>query len=292
VYLADVEIPAESLDDWQKDTSQIELFRESRWFTRGWTLQELIAPRHLYFYSASWQRLGMRSDLLGLLEDITLIDRSTLAHGNVKQISVARRIHWVSGRQTSREEDLAYCMLGIFDVNMTLIYGEGMEKAFNRLQEQILRNSDDQSLFAWSKGNQESLLATDPTCFIDCGNIEARQMHRLSRNLPISTLGGLAMRFIFATKRDWNEDPAYYSEDRSVDGILVLACETGPFPGFYPAFEILYRPYRNEALFGRQLKISFSSPEKDWDFDGPMPAGRWLDNSRHVHRMSDTGDGK
>jgi hypothetical protein len=279
VFLGDVGIKEYSVDNWHKDTFNIQLFRESRWFTRGWTLQELIAPRHLYFYSSSWKRLGMRSDLLGLLEDITSIDRSTLAHGNVKQISVARRMHWASGRKTSREEDLAYCLLGIFDVNMTLIYGEGLQKAFYRLQEQILKYSDDQSLFAWSDGNQESLLATDPTCFSTCGNIAARQMHGLPRNLPTATLEGVTMRFIFAAKRNWNQDLAYYSEDRSVDGILVLACEIGPFPGFYPAFEILYRPYRNEALFGRRLMISFSSPEKEWDLDGPMPTRRWSDNS-------------
>jgi hypothetical protein len=91
------------------------------------------------------------SDLAKPIAAATGIDTETLLNKNVQlsQISIARRMSWAALRETTRLEDLAYCLLGIFDVNMPLLYGEG-EKAFIRLQEEIMRSSDDQSLFAWT----------------------------------------------------------------------------------------------------------------------------------------------
>ncbi|KAJ2985777.1 hypothetical protein NUW58_g5354 [Xylaria curta] len=120
----------------------------SRWFSRGWTLQELIAPKNIMFYSSNWTVLGSKSELENWLQEITGIDALVLSTGNFSQVCVAKRMAWAANRDTTRVEDRAYSLMGIFDVNMPLIYGEG-EKAFLRLQQEIMRVSDDQSLFAW-----------------------------------------------------------------------------------------------------------------------------------------------
>ncbi|KAL6808235.1 heterokaryon incompatibility domain-containing protein [Trichoderma camerunense] len=124
-------------------------FGHSRWFTRGWTLQELIAPRRLEFYNRSWENIAEKTAIAKELEEITGIDAIVLDGSDpLQQVSVGRRLSWAANRETTREEDLAYCLLGLFDVNMPLIYGEG-GKAFLRLQEHILQQSDDHTIFAW-----------------------------------------------------------------------------------------------------------------------------------------------
>ncbi|RYP71079.1 hypothetical protein DL771_005013 [Monosporascus sp. 5C6A] len=121
----------------------------SRWFTRGWTLQELIAPAEVVFYSMDWDHIGTKSELSASISSITKIDAPFLDSKNLLSTSLAQRMSWAAHRETSRTEDIAYCLLGIFDVNMPLIYGEGM-KAFQRLQEEIIKSYPyDYSLFAW-----------------------------------------------------------------------------------------------------------------------------------------------
>ncbi|KAH0430255.1 het and ankyrin domain protein [Colletotrichum camelliae] len=122
--------------------------KTTRWFTRGWTLQEFIAPEEVIFFSASWKRIGNKKWHLPILESITGIDQSILRMDNLQDVSVAEKMKWIGNRQTTKKEDLAYCMLGIFDVNMPLLYGEG-DKAFTRLQEEIMRHSDDVTIFLW-----------------------------------------------------------------------------------------------------------------------------------------------
>lgn len=136
-YLSDVECRAE--DVWS-----------SRWMTRGWTLQELIAPSRLEFYGSAWRHLGhLSGDLAIQLEGFTGIPREVLTkHSPPTDWSVAQRMSWASRRQTTRLEDRAYCLLGLFDVSLPLIYGEG-ERAFVRLQEEIIARSTDHSIFAW-----------------------------------------------------------------------------------------------------------------------------------------------
>lgn len=124
----------------------------ARWFTRGWTLQELIAPKNVVFYIKGWNYVGNKMSMKEKLSRITGIDEHTLLTQNLEAVSVARRMSWAAKRVTTRLEDMAYCLLGIFDVNMPLLYGEG-EKAFVRLQEEIMKDSEDQSLFAWRPTN-------------------------------------------------------------------------------------------------------------------------------------------
>lgn len=125
-------------------------FANSRWFSRGWTLQELIAPSELMFYDARWNPINDKRSLRHVLELITLVDEETLVDSTkVVSKSVWERMSWAAERDTTRVEDIAYCMLGIFDVSMPLIYGEGY-KAFQRLQEEITRKTGDVSILLWS----------------------------------------------------------------------------------------------------------------------------------------------
>jgi hypothetical protein len=143
-YLSDVSVTTTG----PVDLSQSK-FSLSRWFTRGWTLQELIAPSEVIFWSAEWHYLGTRAGLGDIISSITGIETKFLAGADLYTASTAKKMYWASYRQTARLEDRAYSLLGIFDVNMPLIYGEGA-KAFRRLQEEILRvYPEDHSIFAW-----------------------------------------------------------------------------------------------------------------------------------------------
>ncbi|TLS27165.1 hypothetical protein PpBr36_04773 [Pyricularia pennisetigena] len=127
--------------------------RTSRWFARGWTLMELLAGRDLVLYSTGWEVLGTRRGLAGVISSLTGIDEAVLAGRDaVGAVSVSRRMSWAAGRSTTRAEDAAYCLLGLFGVNMPLMYGEGMRSAFRRLQGEILRAHPlDHTLFAWGE---------------------------------------------------------------------------------------------------------------------------------------------
>lgn len=155
----------------------------SRWFTRGWTLQELIAPDEVLFYDMNWRFLGSRGDLASVITSATKIPKHVLDRPRqevedvLQSASIAQRMNWAAERVTTREEDIAYCLMGIFDINMPLLYGEG-QKAFFRLQEAILYASKDQSILAFrhpdTKTKREILcdgfspvLAPDPSYFCD-----------------------------------------------------------------------------------------------------------------------------
>ncbi|KAI0437277.1 heterokaryon incompatibility protein-domain-containing protein [Xylaria telfairii] len=180
----------------------------SRWFTRGWTLQELIAPDNVWFYNKSWCHINDRFSMAKELSAIITVDEAVLRHGHepnptnwadhkwrdrggyrgnfqacvcsahysysdtlrevLDGFSIATVMSWAAWRETSRVEDTAYCLMGLFDINMPLLYGEG-RKAFRRLQEEIIRRNNDQSILLWLREPgelPESLdLASSPTCF-------------------------------------------------------------------------------------------------------------------------------
>ncbi|KAF5355546.1 hypothetical protein D9758_006431 [Tetrapyrgos nigripes] len=146
-------------------------FAKCRWFTRGWTLQELIAPSEMVFFDAEWNNLGTKYNLRWLINQVTGIPHHTVLidGGNLKRYSIATRMSWAADRQTTREEDQAYSLMGIFGVNIPTLYGEGGERAFMRLQEEIIKYSDDQSIFAWMSNTKEEtrrgLLARSPSEF-------------------------------------------------------------------------------------------------------------------------------
>jgi hypothetical protein len=135
-----------------------------RWFTRGWTLQELIAPRDVLFYNASWASIGSKRKSIPLLSEITGINADVLWDLScLEHCHVAMRMSWAAKRKTTRVEDIAYCLLGIFDISMPLLYGEG-EKAFLRLQERIAESRNDLTLFAWRQPMSESSYHRGPFC--------------------------------------------------------------------------------------------------------------------------------
>ncbi|KAM5355593.1 hypothetical protein ACJ41O_002239 [Fusarium nematophilum] len=191
VHLADFDIPsaysppAEIPDSAVTDGAQAictppddlrQLLAACRWFTRGWTLQELLAPRHVGFLSRDWRLIGNLQGLVGAISTITRIPHKILSKDEpLHSVSIAQRMSWAAVRDTTRIEDQAYCLLGIFDINMPLLYGEG-SKAFVRLQTEIIRGSADQSILAWRRpadlqvgGSGRSrfpIFAPSPRCFL------------------------------------------------------------------------------------------------------------------------------
>jgi hypothetical protein len=152
-YLADV--PSD-----ENVTYHRSAFCKSRWFTRGWTLQELIAPSKVDFYSKDWVKLGSKNSLFLEVSRITKM-RYQVFLGHIQDFSVASKMSWAAHRKTTRVEDMAYCLLGIFGINMPLLYGEG-KKAFLRLQEEIMKVSEDQSLFAWTRSGHLRRMDLEP----------------------------------------------------------------------------------------------------------------------------------
>jgi hypothetical protein len=162
------------------DGSQTRQFDRSRWFTRGWTLQELIAPSNVIFLNNDWEEIGTKISLQASITKITGIPKDVLLSDKLEGCSIAQRMSWASKRRTTRVEDIAYCLMGIFGVNMAMLYGEG-DKAFFRLQEEIMKISDDHTIFAWKTDYwgafSGGLLADSPAAFRESGNIVSSANH-------------------------------------------------------------------------------------------------------------------
>jgi hypothetical protein len=141
VYLPDVSTSQEGRDtplcgdEWEAH------FLQSRWFTRGWTLQELIAPEHVDFFARDGTNLGNKLTLETAISNATGISLDVLRGRPLAECTLGERLTWAIGRTTKREEDHVYSLFGIFDVAMPLIYGEGKGKAFRRFYEEISRYS-------------------------------------------------------------------------------------------------------------------------------------------------------
>jgi hypothetical protein len=142
------------------------------------TLQELIAPEIVLFYDKEWRFVGTRPDISSELAQVTNIDVSVMNRGKdeellpvmLKRFSIADRMSWAANRRTTRPEDIAYCLFGIFNIHLPPLYGEGAKKAFLRLQHEIMKSSIDLSILAWSgpRGFRDSLvLAHSPNMFND-----------------------------------------------------------------------------------------------------------------------------
>ncbi|RFU25002.1 hypothetical protein B7463_g11331, partial [Scytalidium lignicola] len=165
-------------------------FEKSKWFTRGWTLQELIAPSTVIFFNKGWQVIGSKENLQELISDITSIPRNFLLGDDLRYASIAQRMSWASKRKTTRIEDTAYCLMGIFGIHMTMLYGE-KKHAFIRLQTEIMRVSNDHSIFAWrSIESSGGLLATSPSAFANSANI-----------IQINSLDSASRPFEFSSER-------------------------------------------------------------------------------------------
>ncbi|KAE9381065.1 HET-domain-containing protein [Stipitochalara longipes BDJ] len=173
-------------------------FRKSRWFTRGWTLQELLAPSQLVFFDQGWGTSCKKTHISEVISEITGISAIYISHAGFQRASFAQKMAWASQRKTTRREDLAYCLLGNFEVNIPLLYGEG-DKAFTRLQEEIVKQTQDQSVFAWgfnltpSRG-YSGIFARSPDDFEGCRSVVSRMDYSLSVPSQM-TNKGLQIRF-------------------------------------------------------------------------------------------------
>ena len=194
-------------------------FYKSKWHTRGWTLQELIAPTFVLFLADDWTTLGTKAELADLLQTITHVPANLLTlQARLVDYSIAQRMSWAASRVTTRPEDEAYCLLGIFGINMSTLYGEG-KQAFYRLQEEVMKRFVDTTLFAWVRpptrpaahsrdnldprlvadleyhihSDETYLLAPSPAVFKDCGgvcfrppNVERRHVRGKSKKRLVS----------------------------------------------------------------------------------------------------------
>ncbi|KAE9365098.1 HET-domain-containing protein [Stipitochalara longipes BDJ] len=187
-YLSDVCLTTSDTAMDGSDPEWIHSFHVSKWFTRGWTLQELLAPDNVIFFDKNWIELGTKESLEEHVTSITGIQDLS----NFEKASVAQRFSWASRRETTRVEDAAYCLMGLFGVNMALLYGEG-ETAFMRLQLEILKISNDESIFAWRDPLLATggLLAPAPACFRGSTDIECVHPQYLPRRPYTMTNNGL-----------------------------------------------------------------------------------------------------
>ena len=137
VYLSDISASSYEEDSQQSELAWESAFRASKWFTRGWTLQELLAPASVEFFTTEGRRLGDKRSLEQQIHEITGIAVPALRRSALAQFDVEERFRWAETRQTTHEEDWAYCLLGIFGIFMPLIYGEGKAHAVRRLRREI-----------------------------------------------------------------------------------------------------------------------------------------------------------
>lgn len=172
---------------WSEDAGELQASIEHcRWFSRSWTLQELIAPLHIKFYDGNWDFCFTKELASEALARITGIDVDILNHNtDLSAVSVAQKMSWAARRQSTRIEDLAYSLLGIFGINMPLLYGEE-ERAFLRLQAEIISSYPDPTILAWMlrpKASEKGLahleesysgvMASSPMLFQDCAEVKS-----------------------------------------------------------------------------------------------------------------------
>lgn len=198
---------------------------EKMWYTdiclstRGWTLQELVAPHELYFFDEAWNYRGRKWTHAAQISDITGI-RIGILRGNTDamwQASAVEKMSWAAHRVTTRIEDRAYCLLGLFDVNMPLLYGEE-HKAFRRLQEEIIRSTSDLSIFAWKDPRPPpsepgarvlcGILAESPAAFSGCGSF-IRNAVTNPNEFSISNIGIKIRGQIVSQRRSANHSFCY-----------------------------------------------------------------------------------
>ncbi|RMY40376.1 hypothetical protein D0866_01311 [Hortaea werneckii] len=149
----------------------------AKWWSRGWTLQELLAPTNLVFMDRHWQQIARLPDFVVTVSVISSVDVEVLAKtASLQSRCIAERLSWASKRSTTRTEDTAYALLGIFDAAMPLLYGEG-NRAFKRLQEVISLRSNDLSIYAWPRMNSDDddlMFSSSPSNFVNCAAVRKR----------------------------------------------------------------------------------------------------------------------
>ncbi|KAG4437673.1 hypothetical protein IFR05_006835 [Cadophora sp. M221] len=205
VYLSDVSIRKRKASDTSAECTWEFDFRASKWFTRGWTLQELLAPRSVEFFSREGNQIGNKSTLEQQIHEITRVPIMALRDNPLSQFNVSERFSWAKSRHTTREEDKAYSLFGIFDIQLPLLYGEGEVKAFQRLREEI-----DKPL----KGSKKDLLRYLP--YADEAPFNAYDRQDEPACLPNTRVGLLQEIY------DWT-DGKYEQDERCIFWLSGLA---------------------------------------------------------------------
>jgi hypothetical protein len=252
--------------------------RYSLWFTRGWTLQELIAPKNVEFYDRAWNKRGTKASLQIDISLITRIDVTVLDDiEELAAVPVARRMSWAAGRKTTRVEDIAYSLLGIFDVNIPLIYGEGA-RAFIRLQEAIAESTSDLSLFAWcapeadrKKQLYHGILAQSPAQFIRCRQLEhvADPLRHDRQYFTMTNRGVEFQTSLMTTKDD--------------DYLMPLFCRDSPIKSAEEFDHMLaIRLVKTSSGFVRHSAVDMFV-YGDNSTDSVIPTDRWDPFMRSVH---------
>ncbi|KAH9896287.1 heterokaryon incompatibility protein-domain-containing protein [Xylariomycetidae sp. FL2044] len=204
-------------------------FRSSKWFTRGWTLQELLAPSFLIFLDEKWHDIGTREAWAAEITIATAIEERQLH--DFRSCSIATKLSWAAHRRTTRIEDRAYSLLGLLGVNLPLIYSEG-PRAFIRLQHELIQNHNDESIFAWgttrprtghayTTGGKADILARSPEDFASSNGISAWPFDK-RRHGFVMTNAGLSMNaelFIYRGGEEEKARPLY---------ALLLNCTAKP----------------------------------------------------------------
>ncbi|UKZ72424.1 hypothetical protein TrVFT333_000053 [Trichoderma virens FT-333] len=218
-YLSDVPAPNHNVD-WRGKSSYgatfLESFKASLWFTRGWTLQELIAPENVVFVDANWKKFGTARDLKKSINEVTGIGvQNFIGETNLQTLRVGRVMSWAAKRQTTRVEDRAYSLLGLTEIDLPMLYGQG-ERAFQRLQEEILKVNDDASILVWGCIDTDTDftsngLATSPANFQKYPILvrPMKQIHSFV-NLP-STLTPQGLQTTLRIRRDPIDDAIRYA---------------------------------------------------------------------------------
>ena len=281
--------------------------RECRWFTRGWTLQELIAPSSITFLDRTWTFRGDKKRLCPILSLITSIPVEVLSQTRpLDNIAVAQRLSWASGRYTTRIEDEAYCLMGLFDINMPLLYGE-REKAFVRLQQAIVQQTGDLSIFAWNNLHvkkdalyRSSPFADTPWNFGTCTLVERLDGIALPRPSVVSTSAGIqfstsiAGRFINRNRVELLHLQCRVklgTGGQSNNSNLVMVLPILPTPRGYirhpdwgvqqfPQWELDFQPMKEISLTRPESAISRNSPKdttKDRRLRIKLSLGRQFD---------------
>jgi hypothetical protein len=207
-------------------------FARSVWFTRGWTLQELLLPYNLVFLDRHFNQFGTKDGLRNEISTITGIPIASLTNqGALSCATAAQMFCWASERKTTRIEDRAYCLLGLFHINMPLLYGEG-EEAFERLQKEILLQRRDETIFAWTASCDFTphafALAPSPECFRASGAIRGTKRAKLgARQLdrPQCNFTSKGLEFHIPMPIDWWSEKVNHSHLGNLHfAVVQLAC--------------------------------------------------------------------
>jgi hypothetical protein len=220
-YLSDMDSSTGDDSEELLETGKDDFPKESRWFTRGWTLQELLAPKRIIFFDSNWRKIGEKMTCYNAISSITGINEAVLDSSKISNELYSTVMFWASRRKTSRPEDIAYCLMGMFGVHMSMYYGEGEAKAFRRLQLELFKVESCQSLLTWgglsesyinSQGSQSSIfpspqafrpiLARSPSLFSQFP--VWHRLHTENDAKPwIVTNRGIELQVLVITSKTW-----------------------------------------------------------------------------------------